>query len=81
MFAMFRSVKLRPLIEQLSALMELTLQKHKLYDIDGRSHNAHEISGTLSAMLQTSYAAIGGYSGGNSLGDFSGFFVADVDDD
>ena len=74
-------VKLRPLLNQLSVLIELTLQKNKLYDIDGRSHDANEIAGALTSMLQTSYAAIGGYSGGGALGDFSGFFVADVDED
>lgn len=40
-----------------------------------------EVASTLSSMLGSSYAAIGGYSGGNNLGDFAGFFVADVDDD
>lgn len=55
--------------------------KGKIYDIDSKSKEAREISATLTSMLGTSYAAIGGYSGGNDLGDFSGFFVADVDDD
>lgn len=75
---------MKALIARLHELLELSLaefQKGKLYDIDGRSHDAKEIAASLSSMLGLSYAALGGYSGGNDLSDFAGFFVADVDED
>lgn len=63
------------------ALFEYSLQKNKLYDVDNNSKDAKEMAGQLSNMLGISYAAIGGFAGGGDLGEFSGFFVADVDDD
>ncbi len=72
---------IRTEIVDLRFLLELQLQKNKLYDIDGKSHDAKEIAGALTQMLDVSYAAIGGFAGGSGLGEFTGFFVADIDED
>jgi hypothetical protein len=72
---------LREAASALRALLEREFLKNRLYDLDGKSADAHEVAGALSHMLGTTYAAIGGFSGGSDLSAFAGFFVADVDDD
>lgn len=74
-------MKLGRVARQILLLLEKDFEKHKLYDVHNNTKDAKEIEGELSRMLNISYASIGGFAGGGDLGEFSGFFVADVDED